>query len=79
MWARVTCSYSDWSRRYKHQYPAHNHDEGKAFVVTAKNAAVAELVGSGQPRFANVTSNLIGTTSLDTDMKNDPGDGYQQI
>jgi hypothetical protein len=79
VWATVTCSYSDWSRRYKHQYPAHNHDEAKAFVVTAKNDAVAELQGSGQARFANVTSNQLGTTALQTNMANDPGQGYKQI
>ena len=79
MWATVTCSYSDWSRRYKHSYAAHNHNAEAAFVVNAKNNAVAEMLGSGQPRFANVTSNQVGTTSLQVKLGNDPGQEYRQI
>ena len=79
MWYAITCSYSDWSRRYKRQHPVHSHDAQSAFVVAAKNDAVTEMQNSGQPRFANVTANQIGTSSMQVNLPNDPGNGYRQI
>lgn len=79
MWFAVTCSYSDWSRRYKRSYGAHSHDAEGAFVVAAKNDAVGEMHGSNQARFANVTSNQVGTSSMQVKLDNDPGAGYRQI
>jgi hypothetical protein len=79
VWFTVTCSYSDWSRRYKHEHRSHSHDAEGAFVVAAKNAAVAEMQGSGQARFANVTVNQVGTSSMQVKLPNDPGDGYREI
>jgi hypothetical protein len=76
VWYSVTCSHSDWSRRYKRSHRAHNHDEQAAFVVDAKQDAVTELNRS--PKFAGVTANQVGTTSLGDDA-NDPGDGYRVI
>jgi hypothetical protein len=78
VWYSVTCSYSDWSRRYKRQHQVHNHDAQAAFVVAAKQDAVNEMQGSGQARFAGVTANQVGTTSLGDDA-NDPGQGYRAI
>lgn len=79
MWYTVTCSYSDWSRRYKHEHGVHSHAAEGAFVVAAKNAAVAEMRNSGQPRFANVAANQVGTSSMQVKLPNDPGDGYRAI
>lgn len=79
MWYTVTCSYSDWSRRYKHEHGAHSHDAEGAFVVAAKNAAVAEMRNSGQGRFATVTADQVGTSGMRVKLPNDPGDGYREI
>jgi hypothetical protein len=57
----------------------HNHGAQATFVVDAKNDAVAEMTGSGQPRFANVNTNQVGTSSLQVNLPNDPGTGYRQI
>jgi len=76
VWYSVTCSHSGCSRRYKRSHRAHNHDEQAAFVVDAKQDAVTELNRS--PKFAGVTANQVGTTSLGDDA-NDPGDGYRVI
>jgi hypothetical protein len=79
MWYSIKCSYIDWQRSYKRQYPDHNHDAQGAFIVDAKNAAVAELLGSGQARFAGVTANAIETSGLRVNLPNDPGGNYREI
>jgi hypothetical protein len=79
MWYTVTCSYTDWRRGYKRSHPAHSHQAQSQFIVAAKQAAVLELAASGQPRFANVPTNQIGTTGLQVNLPNDPGVGFQQI
>jgi hypothetical protein len=79
VWYTVTCSYSDWSRRYKRTAAVHSHPLQSQFVVDAKQDAVNEMLGSGQPRFAGVTTNQVGTAGLQVNLPNDPGQGYRQI
>ena len=79
MWYAIRCSYDTWSADYKRTFPAHSHDAEAAFVVAAKNAAVAALRGSGQQKYAAVTANLISTTGLQVKLTNDPGTGFKQI
>ena len=79
MWYTVSCSYNDWTSSYKRSHPVHSHPEQAQFIVDAKQNAVNELIASGQPRFANVQTNQIGTTGLQVNMPNDPGINYRQI
>jgi hypothetical protein len=79
MWYAIKCSYSDWQRNYKRSWPVHSHDAESAFIVDAKSAAVVELHGSGQPRFASVTTGDIGTSGLQVNLPSDPGNNYVQI
>jgi hypothetical protein len=79
MWYTIKCSYSDWQRSYKRQWPVHSHPAQSQFIVDAKNQAVAELQGSGQPRFATVTSGDISTSGLQVNLPGDPGSNYTTI
>lgn len=79
MWFAVTCSHSDWQRGYKRSRGVHSHDLEAEFITDAKQDAVNEMRGSGQPRFANVTTGSIGTSGLRVKLPNDPGDAYRQI
>jgi hypothetical protein len=80
VWFTVRCSYADWQRDYKRSHAVeHDHPAQTNFVIDAKNAAVNELHTSGQPRFANVASNDIGTSGLRVNLPNDPGANYRQI
>ena len=79
MWYTVRCSYSDWERSYKRTVPVHSHPLQAQFITDAKQAAVNEMHGSGQPRFANVTTNNVGTAGLQVNLPNDPGANYRQI
>ena len=40
---------------------------------------LAALHGTGQPKFAHVALNQIGTTGLQVNLPNDPGAGFKQI
>jgi hypothetical protein len=79
-WYTVRCTYADWERSYKRQtQTAHSHQLEQSFVTDAKGEAVTEMRGSGQPRFAAIATNQVGTSGLRVNLPNDPGVNYRQI
>jgi len=75
-WHTVRCTYQDWGRSYKrHSQAHHNHNSQQQFIIDAKNNAQQRL----QARFGNVPLNQIGTTLLQVNLQNDPGDNFTVI